>query len=273
MGAKDPRPTCQGTRPSNCSDGTSAQTPMPSGGPTKGEVPKPPPPKGGRRSAAPKDPNLILVMNRAYHDILDMPPGLNEDSRAHLVSLIVRDQVTQRIAESRPRKEILNLDINLSSLHVVITLREEPSIPDHDDIVYAYVDHFYQAAFEVNFRGSEFSETMEKKAVGYDALKIGAMVFSGTGDPNQTKSVLQATNTDGSYAGRVSSPMGNSVAWAKRGILAGREGYEEDLRNNKDAFAKRQEEIFDAMGLLGRAKDFLLNTVSKGVSLNGPRNQ
>lgn len=246
---------------------------MPSGGPTKGDVPKPPPSKGGFRSAPPRDPNLILVMKRVYKDILDIPLGLNEESRTSLVVLIMRDQVTQRIAESRPAKEILNLDINLSSLHVTITLREDPSIPDRDDIVYAYVDHYYQAAFEVNLRGSEFSENMEKKAVGYDALKIGAMVFSGASDPNQVKSVLQATNTDGSYAGKVSSPMGNSVAWARRGIQAGREGYEEDLLNNKAAFAKRQEEIFDALGILGRMKDFLINTASKTVSLKKPGNQ
>jgi hypothetical protein len=273
MGAKDPRPTCQGTRPGNCDDGTSAQTPMPSAGPTKGDVPKPPQSKGGVPSAPPRDPNVILVMNRVYKDILDIPPGLNEDSRTSLVALIVRDQVTQRIAESRPAKEILNLDINLSSLLVTIALREEPSIPDRDDIVYAYVDHYYQAATEVNLRGSDFSETMEKKAVGYDALKIGAMVFSGASDPNQVKSVLQVTNTDGSYAGKVSSPMGNSVAWARRGIQAGREGYEDDLQNNKAAFAKRQEEIFDALGILGRMKDFLINTASKAVSLKKPGNQ
>lgn len=272
MGAKDVRPTCQGTRPTDCADGTSAQTPMPDAGPTSGDVPKPEKSAPGTGSAPPRDPNVVLVMHRAYKDILDIPPGLNEDSRTDLVALILRDQVTQRIAESRPRKEILNLDINFACLLVIIALREDPSIPDRDDIVYAYVDHFYQAATEVNLRGSEFSETMEKKAVGYDALKIGAMVFSGGSDPNQVKSVLKATNTDGSYAGKVSSPFGNSVAWAKRGIKAGSEGFAEDLANNPEALAKRQKEIFEALGILGQMKDFLINTISKTVSLKKPAN-
>ena len=36
MGAKDVRPTCQGTRPSDCLDGTNARIPMPKTGPAEG---------------------------------------------------------------------------------------------------------------------------------------------------------------------------------------------------------------------------------------------
>jgi len=174
------------------------------------------------------------LLAKAYADVQDIPAGLSEDSRVWLVITIMRDTVRTRLLEKVPKENILNLDVNAFALGLIIQFRNELAIPEHDDIIFAYVDHFYQTRAEMNLSGPEHTDKMRLKTAGYDMMKIFEISIGLT--PENQKNIMKFLHTDSEYNASVSMPTIMSSHWAEQGLQFGLEDFKEDLKNQPYVF-------------------------------------
>jgi hypothetical protein len=181
---------------------------------------------------APTIKNPLLA--KAYADVLDIPTGLPEDSRVWLVITIMRDTIRTKLLEKIPSVNILNLDVNAFALGLIIQFRNELAIPEHDDIIFAYVDHFYQTRSEMNLSGPEHTDKMRLKTAGYDMMKIFEISIGLT--PEDQKNIMKFLHTDSEYNASVSMPTIMSSHWAEQGLQFGLEDFKEDLKNQPYVF-------------------------------------
>ncbi len=156
------------------------------------------------------------VLKELWQQVRTIDVSVTEDARVRVIA-----DLAERQANLYRGSGALHCEVNVSALHMLISLREDRDTGNCYDLNLMRADHFFQTRTFVSLLGKADAPLQRASTYGYEATK--GLFYAILGTPYILKSKCET-----------SLPGQGGVAWANKGIEKGAEDFAED-RQNKSA--------------------------------------